>query len=236
MRKRIYHFIETSRAYNSAMVVFIIASLVPLAVKTSPPWALLLDRITVAVFILDYILRLFTADESLHKGASSFVRYPFTPMAILDLLSILPSLILLNPSLKLARLARIIRTARVLRVGRLTRYSKSAAILSGAIRRSSSSLLLVGSLAIGYIFAVALVMFNCEPESFRSFFDAVYWSTVSLTTVGYGDLYPVTDLGRVVAMVSSFVGIAVVALPAGLLAAAYVEEIESRQKGDSERL
>lgn len=230
MRKRIYNFMETSRVYNSAMVVFIIASLVPLAVKTSPPWALLLDRITVAVFILDYLLRLFTADENLHKGASSFVRYPFTPMATLDLLSILPSLILLNPSLKLARLARIIRAARVLRVGRITRYSKSAAILSGAIRRSSSSLLLVGSLAIGYIFAVALVMFNCEPESFRSFFDAVYWSTVSLTTVGYGDLYPVTDLGRVVAMVSSFVGIAVVALPAGLLAAAYVEEIESRQE------
>ena len=65
-------------------------------------------------------------------------------------------------------------------------------------------------------------MFNVEPDSFNTFFDAVYWATVSLTTVGYGDIYPITDLGRIVAMISSFFGIAIVALPAGIVTAEYL--------------
>ena len=69
------------------------------------------------------------------------------------------------------------------------------------------------------------MIFKVEPDSFQTFFDAVYWSTVSLTTVGYGDIYPVTVLGRLVAMFSSFFGIAIVALPAGILTAEYMRTL-----------
>ena len=72
----------------------------------------------------------------------------------------------------------------------------------------------------------AMVIFNVEPDSFENFFDAVYWSTVSLTTVGYGDIYPVTALGRTVAMISSFFGIAIVALPAGIVTAEYLNALK----------
>ena len=73
----------------------------------------------------------------------------------------------------------------------------------------------------------ALVIFNVEPDSFNSFFDAIYWATVSLTTVGYGDIYPITTIGRVVTMVSSVFGIAIVALPAGVITAGYMKEINN---------
>lgn len=84
----------------------------------------------------------------------------------------------------------------------------------------------VGSLAVGYIVVSALIVFNVEPDSFETFFDAIYWATVSLTTVGYGDICPVTVLGRTVAMVSSFFGIAIVALPAGIVTAEYLKSIQ----------
>lgn len=88
-------------------------------------------------------------------------------------------------------------------------------------------------LAIFYIFLTALVMFNAEPhinpqtgeETFHSFFDALYWATVTLTTVGYGDLTPVTDVGRIVSMVSSLFGVAIIALPSGVITASYLEEL-----------
>ena len=74
----------------------------------------------------------------------------------------------------------------------------------------------------------ALVIFNVEPESFNSFFDAIYWATVSLTTMGYGDIYPVTTIGRIVTMVSSVFGIAIIALPSGIITAGYMDEINKK--------
>ncbi len=83
----------------------------------------------------------------------------------------------------------------------------------------------VVTLAIAYIIISALIIFNVEPDSFNSFFDAIYWATVSLTTMGYGDIYPVTTVGRTVTMISSIFGIAIVALPAGIITAGYMNEI-----------
>ena len=83
-----------------------------------------------------------------------------------------------------------------------------------------------------YIVIAALVIFNVEPDSFSTFFDALYWATVSLTTVGYGDIYPVTAIGRAVAMISSVFGIAIVALPSGIITAGYLSAIEGESEQD----
>ena len=85
-------------------------------------------------------------------------------------------------------------------------------------------------LAGAYILIAALLIFNVEPDSFENFFDAVYWATVSLTTVGYGDIYPVSTVGRIVAMASSIFGIAIIALHSGIVTAGYLDEIR-RQNG-----
>ena len=147
-------------------------------------------------------------------------------MAIIDLLSILPSLTLLNSGFKALRVLRMIRAMRVFRVFKTMRYSKSFEIIGQVLKSSSKSLIAVGTLAAGYIIVSALIIFNVEPESFETFFDAIYWATVSLTTVGYGDIYPVSTMGRLITMLSSILGIAIVALPAGIITAGYMTELE----------
>ena len=132
---------------------------------------------------------------------------------------------MLNNGFKLFRIIRIFRTFRVFRVFKAFRYSKSIIIIINVIKNSKDALLAVCTLAIGYIFISALIIFNVEGDSFQSFFDAIYWATVSLTTVGYGDIYPITTAGRIITMISSIFGIAIVALPAGIITAGYMEEL-----------
>ena len=230
-RKRIYEIIEKSddrlgAAYDVFMMIVISISLIPLAFKNDYLGFVIIDKVCVAIFIIDYFLRWITADYKYDKkSVSSFLRYPFSGMAIVDLLSILPSLTIVSSGFKLLRVLRMIRAMRVLRVFKAMRYSKSFEIIGNVLRSSKNSLTAVCVLAAGYILISALVIFNVEPDSFRTFFDAVYWATVTLTTVGYGDIYPVSTLGRIIAMFSSIFGIAIVALPAGIITAGYMNEI-----------
>lgn len=235
MRKRIYEIIELSQdndrvssIYDILMMVAIIISIIPLAFKQTYTFFYYTDIVTAVLFIIDYILRLITADYKMNKkSVSSFIRYPFTLWAIIDLISILPALTMLNSGFKLLRLFRIFRTFRVFRIFKAFRYSKSITIIAKVIRNSKDALLAVCTLAIGYILVSALVIFNVEADSFETFFDAIYWATVSLTTVGYGDIYPVTTAGRIITMISSIFGIAVVALPAGIITAGYMDALNT---------
>ena len=237
MRKRIYEIIEvaegedkSSQVYDILMIISIVLSIVPLAFKESNVCFLAIDKITVCIFIIDYLLRIITADKKLNEGIVSFVKYPFTPMAVIDLISILPSVMYINSSLKLLRLFRLFRAFRVFRVFKAFRYSKNIRIIIDVFKKQRDALTIVGVLAIGYIFTTALVIFNVEPETFDSFFDALYWATVSLTTMGYGDIYAVTNIGQLITMISAVFGIAIVALPAGIITAGYMEEINNKKE------
>lgn len=160
------------------------------------------------------------------------MKYPFSFMALIDLLSILPSLTIVNSGFKVLRVLRMLRAMRVIRVFKAMRYSKSFEIIGNVLRNSKDSLVSVCALAAGYIIISALVIFNVEPDSFDSFFEAIYWATVSLTTVGYGDIYPISTMGRIITMISSVFGIAIVALPAGIITAGYMTELSERQKAE----
>ena len=236
MRKRLFEIIEAddpadgydtaSTIYDAVMIVLIVLSLLPLTVKEDPPVYTLFERVTVAIFSLDYLLRWATADYKFRQsGLAPFLRYPFSPMAIVDLLSILPSLLMVHPAFRLLRVMRLLRALRVLRVIKVVRYSGTIRMLSEVLRESRHPLFAVLSLAAGYIILSALVMFTVEAESFDNFFEAVYWATMSLTTVGYGDIYPVTAIGRVVTMVSSLMGIAIIALPSSIITAGYIRAL-----------
>ena len=237
MRKRIFEIIEKSQGddrlsqiYDVFMIVVIIASLIPLGFKTESSFFYILDKTAMVIFIIDYLLRWMTADYKFEqKSVASFVRYPFSMMAIVDLVSILPSLSVISRSFKVLRVLRMVRALRVLRVFKGLRYSNNFIIIGNVIRSSKNSLVAVVTLAVAYILISALVIFNVEPDSFQTFFDAVYWATVSLTTIGYGDIAPVTWVGKLVTIVSSFFGIGVIALPAGILTAGIMEELQERK-------
>ena len=233
MRKKLYSIIEhencTSQlasTYDLIMMITIVISVVPLAFKETNSFFQWIDYITVGIFVLDYFLRLITADYKLDKAVASFIIYPITPMAIIDLISILPSITILNGGFRLFKLIRLIRTLKVLRTFKFLRYSKSFEIIVNVFKKQKKVLSAVATMAVAYVLISALVIYNVEPESFDTFFDAIYWATISLTTVGYGDIYPVTNIGRIVTMISSAFGIAIIALPSGVITAGYLSEID----------
>lgn len=235
MRKRLYEIIEAasendrvSNIYDIFMMLTIVFSILPLAFKKEYSIFIIIDKITVIIFILDYLLRLLTADYKLNKGALSFLLYPITPMALIDFFCILPSISIISSSFRLLKIFRLLRTFRVFRVFKAVRYSKSIMLLKNVFRNSKKPLISVGFLAMAYILVSALVIFNAEPDTFENFFDAIYWATVSLTTMGYGDIYPITTIGRIITMVSSIFGIAIIALPSGIITAGLMEEINKR--------
>lgn len=240
MRKRLYEIIEAaenndtaSKMYDRFMIFVIIVSIVPMLFKEANTFFLAIEYITISVFIIDYILRFITADFKLHRNSVlAFIMYPFTPFAIIDVISILPVLLPINNGFKLLRLLRL---GKSLKTFKLLRYSKSFVMIINVINKQKKSLLSVCYIAFGYVFLSALIMYSVEPESFANFFYAVYWSVVTLTTVGYGDIYPVSVIGRIVSMVSSFMGIAIVAMPTGIITAGFTSELEKQhnQKEDN---
>ena len=231
MRKKLHGIIDTNPVYNWFMIVVILASLVPLAFKGTHLVLHVVEMITVCIFILDYIARWITADLSGSRSkAAAFALYPLRPMAIIDLLTILPSIIIINPAFKALRILRLFRA---LRVFRLFRYSKNVEILVNVFRKQRQVLFAVCGFAVGYVLIAALIMFQIEPKTFNTFFDAMYWSTVSLTTVGYGDIFATSTAGRIMTMISAFVGIAIVALPAGVITAGYLEELDKNRSSSS---
>lgn len=234
MRKRIYEIIEkasegdrASKIYDYFIIITIVTSIVPLCFTAQNAVLTTIDKITAAIFMIDYILRLATADySSRRKGATPFLSYPFRPMAIIDLLSILPSVTNLNYAF---RVFRVLRLLKALRVFKFFRYSKNIRIITNVLVKKKDALLTVGMLALSYIFVTALIIFQVEPATFDNFFQAIYWATVSLTTVGYGDIYPTSLIGQVISMVSSFLGIAIVALPSGIIISGYQDEVEGNR-------
>ena len=241
-RKRLFEIVEhgetgdkTSLAYDYLMMVAIFISIVPLMFVEDYPLFHYIEHITVALFIVDYLFRWATADIKLGKGGLSFLLYPFTPWAIIDLLTILPVFSLLGRGFKLFRIARLLRILRLLKI---IRYAQNIQVLGRVIRKEKRVLLTVLGISVFYVFLTALVMFNAEPHvnpatgvvTFEDFFDALYWATVTLTTVGYGDMIPSTDLGRFVSMLSSLFGVAIIALPSGVITASYLDELRAMRK------
>ena len=220
LAKRTNELVNENQSYAAFSFIVVLLSLVPLTVKGASSFLLVLEYATTAVFIFEYIARWLSAEVSLGRGKLSFLIYPFTPMALIDLLTILPTFILINQGFKALR---IIRLVLILRLFRFVKKSKSFSVIAEVIRRERNVLGVVCLIAIGYVFLTALIVFNVEPDTFESFFDAIYWACVSLTTVGYGDLYPVSTLGRAIAMFSSLVGIAIIALPAGIITGGYID-------------
>jgi voltage-gated potassium channel len=233
-KRRIYEVLEvssigdvSSRAYDKLMTIAIIVGLVPLTLKDNNIYTLMIDILVSILFIIDYIARIYTADYKMGvKNYRAYIAYIFTPLAIFDLLSISPVLYIFFPVSSVIGLFRLFRVFRVLK---LVRYSKTMIVIANVVRKVRTQLLAVLLLIIVYIFVSAMLVFQLEPNLFDSFFDALYWATISITTIGYGDIYPITPVGRFITMISALMGMAVIALPTGIITAAYMAEITKKK-------
>lgn len=239
LRRKIYEIIDSPshslphRIYSGIIMAAVIISLIPLAFKEDYLLFYITDKITVGIFIIDYILRILVADIKLHKkGIKAFLTYPLKPLAVIDLLSILPSITPLHSTLKILKMVKFLKALRAIRLFRFIRYSKSVRIIRHVFRDQGKLLIMVGGIAAAYIGVTALILFNVEPETFPSFFDAIYCATVSLTPIGYGNIYPVSVIGRLVTMISSVAGLGIIALPTGIITAGCLHEINRHRIED----
>lgn len=232
IRKRIFTIIEPykgsdhiSRFYDYAMIIVIICSIIPLMFSHDDGFLFALDKICVAIFIMDYILRWITADFRFKQhGKRAFLHYPFSAMAIIDLISILPSLTIINNSFKLFRL---IRLAKLVRLAKLLRYSKNLKLIKSILKKSYHSLFIVAVAGLAYVAVAGLIAFNVEPdEHFDSYFDAMYWVVI------VWNLDPASVTGHIIAICSVIFGLAIVALPTSIITAEYINKLNRAEHSD----
>ena len=188
---------------------------------------------SIAVFTIEYLWRAWVAPESpMYRGRSAWsarLRYLASPLAIVDLAAVLPAYLGLMMTIDL----RYLRLLRLLRLLKLSHYFKGLGIFILVIQAEARTLL-SGLLTMAVLVVVAAsLMYGVEhaaqPERFGSIGESLWWAVVTMTTVGYGDVTPVTTAGRILASLIMLLGVGVVALPAGILAARFAEELQGRR-------
>lgn len=225
------------RVFDVSITTLIALNAVAVVLETVPgihaqygAWFTAFELVSVTVFLVEYALRLWIAPvyPEYSDPVRGRVRFALTPMAVIDALAILPGLIL--PFLDL----RFLRVLRLLRLLKLSRYSESLQIFVNVVasrgREITMALFLVGLALIMTSSFMYYAEHDAQPEEFGSIPQAFYWSIVTLTTVGYGDVVPVTVAGKMLAGVTAILGVGVIALPVGILASGFVTELEKRGK------
>ncbi len=227
-----------SKGYDWYMLVIILLSIVPLMVEDyrSTPIQII-SWATVIAFTLDFIMRCYVAkDMSEYEGKPYYKRYPFCFMGMVDFLSTLPVFSLVSYKFTLFRAFRLIRIVALLK---FSRYSDEDEKFIAVVKRQKRILITILTFTGLYIFLTALIMYNVEPHvnpdtgevTFDNFFDALYWSTVTLTTVGYGDVCPVSVWGRAISMISSVFGIGLIASTSSIITQGFIQQINHGHTG-----
>lgn len=200
------------------------------------PALFVFEVFSVTVFAVEYLLRVWscTADPRYSQPVSGHIRFVLTPLAIIDLLAVLPTLILWT-GVDL-RFLRILRLSRMLRLAKLGRYTNALQTMGQVISSKREELLLALMLMLMVLIVASSLMYMVEhdrqPEAFSSIPATLWWGIMTLTTVGYGDVYPVTVLGKITAAVIAVAGIGLFALPAGIVGSGFVELKEQQKKAD----
>jgi voltage-gated potassium channel len=229
------------------IITLIVLSIVGLVIETVQPlgddyraWFWSVEVVAVSVFTVEYLARVWAAVESPRYAHPVWgrLRYMASPLAIFDLLAILP-FYLAFMAVDL-RALRALRLFRILRLAKLTRYSAAMQALGRVFtaKRYELGVTLAIGLAL-WLIASTLIYYvehPAQPEVYTSIPATMWYSVATLTTVGYGDLYPVTGLGRLLGGIISVLGIAMFALPTAILGAAFVDELERVKRGEVDDL
>ncbi|MBI1179497.1 MAG: ion transporter [Alphaproteobacteria bacterium] len=199
---------------------------------------LLMEWLAAAVFAVEYAARLWVCVENpkYGEGWRGRLRYVVSPLALVDLVALLPVLMLVGGTETM--LLRTFRLLRIVRVARLGRFSRAAQRIVDAVRSRRYELGVSVCTAIFLLIVSSTLLYlvegDVQPKAFGSIPRSMWWSIVTLTTVGYGDVFPITPLGRILAAITAIMGIGLIAMPTGILAAAFSEAIRQQER-DNER-
>jgi voltage-gated potassium channel len=251
LRHRLYREMDPSARskpglsrVNTAIVLLVLLSFFLFALETEPTiqdpvrtWLSLLNLAVLGLFAVEYALRMWVAGEDpRHAGFLGRIRYALSLYPLADLAAFLPELLwLLLPHGGDDSMLMFLRVLRLVRLLKIARFIPAFEVLGAALRRAGSQLLTALAVALALVFVAAVLLYFIEGvgqsrEQFASIPRAVWWAIATLTTVGYGDVYPVTVGGKIAASVIAFAGIGVVALPTGIFASAFSEELREREK------
>jgi len=247
LRRRAYEILENpahdpaGRRLNGLLIALIIANVAAIVLDSVPsinarykPWFLWFEWLSILLFTFEYFARVWAAVERDGKRYKAPIkgrlRYMLSPLALIDLLAILPFYLTFLLPVDL----RFMRIFRLFLIFKLTRYHASMSLLARVVRNEAGPIaaamfVLATLLMVAASFAF-IAEHEAQPEAFASIPDAMWWTIVTMTTVGYGDMVPVTPLGKVLGGVIAVIGLGMVALPAGLLAAGFSEQLHIRKR------
>jgi voltage-gated potassium channel len=194
----------------------------------------LFELVSVSVFSLEYLLRLWaiTLNPVYKDPLGGRLRYVLSPMALTDLAAILPFYLPIALTIDL-RILRLLRLFRIFRLFKMTRYVESMRTFQNVFKAKKSeltlTLVLIFLLLVFASSAMYAVENDAQPDKFSSIPETLWWGVITLTTIGYGDIYPVTPLGKIIGGIIAFLGIGLFALPAGILASGFSEELQKRR-------
>lgn len=239
IQKRVYQALSgsaadrTGRLVSFGLIVLILLNVLAVMVESMSSfqhrygdWLAGFEIFSVSVFVLEYLLRLWacSSEPRFSSPILGRLRFSISPLAVIDLLAVLPALIMWT-GVDL-RFLRVLRLTRMLRVAKLGRYSTALHLMGQVARQKREELLLSLMLMLLLLVLSSSLMYLAEhdrqPEAFSSIPAAMWWGVMTLTTVGYGDVYPVTIPGKVLGALIAVMGIGLFALPAGILGSGFV--------------
>jgi len=189
---------------------------------------------SVTIFTIEYLLRLWTCtiNKNFRNSVTGRIKYTLTPFAIIDLLAILPFYLPMIIPLDL-RFIRAVRLFRLFRLFKMSRYSKAVFTLKKVLKDKKEELILVIFVVLLLLIIFSSLMYfiekEAQPEAFSNIPEAMWWGIITLTTVGYGDVYPITPLGKILGALIAFLGIGMFALPAGILSSGLAEAVQKKK-------
>ena len=235
---------KASRLFDGIIMSLICLSIVSIVLESFSSLARnyrllfrIFEGVSVAIFTIEYICRIWTADLLYPNEKHPRLKYVTSFMAIIDLLAILPFFIpFVSVDLRFLRMVRLLRLFRLLRVFKLKRYFEAFTIVTTVIKQSASQLIISIFLCFFVMLFSAIIMYTVEnpvqPEQFPNVISSLWWAMCTLTTVGYGDVYPITTVGRFFASIISLVGIGIIAIPTGIIAAGFSSVINEKGEKD----
>ena len=244
MKRRAYQFINHNATCTQFIYWLIILNVFALILESYKEfrdgfgWFLhAFEVFSVLVFTVEYLIRIWVADmDPQYKGNSSIrkrLAFMFSTLGIIDLVSILPFYLPIFVKIDF-RIVRILRLFRLLRIFKLTRFSRSLRAIQAVLQETKSELSITIFIAFILLVFSSTMMYYLEgdvqPDKFASIGHAFWWSIATLTTVGYGDVYPVTALGKLLSAVIALIGIGFVALPTGIISSAFVEKLQAQKR------